>query len=84
MRSLATTNLVYFLALSLVLMLVEYRREQDATRLWPLCLLAFPLTPVWLLLVWLDRSRGDRLDSGEGSSAGPDEPEWPGFTGAGG
>jgi serine/threonine protein kinase len=79
MRALAATNLVYFLALSLVLMVVEYRRESRAERLWPLCLLAFPLVPVWLLLVWLDRRRDQRLDSGsdsEGSRSRRESGAW--------
>jgi len=56
-ETLAATNLLYFLALSLVLLLAEARREDRPERLWPLCLLAFPLTPVWLVLVYRARRR---------------------------
>ena len=72
--ALATCNVIYFLALSLGLMVAEYRRETHPERLWPLCLLAFPLTPVWLLLVWLDRRRRRRQALRETSQALADGP----------
>jgi serine/threonine protein kinase len=59
LRALAAANLTYFLAASLALLLVEARREEDPIRLWPLCVLAFPLTPVWLFLVWRSRQEAE-------------------------